>query len=177
MTLKASYRASEQKLRVELLSASNLLPLDANGSSDPFVQLTLEPRHEFPELAPRETQKHKKDLHPLFDETFEFLVPAEPCQKDGACLLLTVLDHDTLGADDLEGEAFLPLRSVHGLDGAEEPGEVPQTRLPLTYPAPDGDPLLRLLEIRKGDREAQAFVKLRRQRAKQASQHAPQPGR
>lgn len=41
------------------------------GSSDPFIQLTLEPRHEFPELAPRETQKHRKDLHPLFDETFE----------------------------------------------------------------------------------------------------------
>ncbi|KAK1330818.1 hypothetical protein QTO34_008756 [Cnephaeus nilssonii] len=176
VTIKASYRASEQKLRVELLSASNLLPLDANGSSDPFVQLTLEPRHEFPELAPRETQKHKKDLHPLFDETFEFLVPAEPCRKDGACLLLTVLDHDTLGADDLEGEAFLPLRSVHGLSGTEEPGEVPQTRLPLTYPLPNGDPILRLLESRKGDREAQAFVKLRRQRAKQASQHAPSQG-
>ncbi|XP_064439629.1 protein unc-13 homolog D isoform X6 [Mirounga angustirostris] len=177
VTVKASYRTSEQKLRVELLSASSLLPLDSNGSSDPFVQLTLEPRHEFPELAPRETQKHKKDLHPLFDETFEFLVPAEPCQKDGACLLLTVLDHDTLGADDLEGEAFLPLRSVPGLTGPEEPGEVPQTRLPLTYPALNGDPILQLLESRKGDREAQAFVRLRRQRAKQASQHAPRPGR
>lgn len=68
------------------------------------------------------------------------LVPAEPCRKDGACLLLTVLDHDTLGADDLEGEAFLPLRSVHGLSGTEEPGEVPQTRLPLTYPLPNGRP-------------------------------------
>lgn len=67
-------------------------------------------------------------------------MPAEPCQKDGACLLLTVLDHDTLGADDLEGEAFLPLRSVPGLTGAEEPGEVPQTRLPLTYPALNGRP-------------------------------------
>ncbi|XP_042823436.1 protein unc-13 homolog D isoform X1 [Panthera tigris] len=177
VTVKVSYRASEQKLRVELLSASSLLPLDSNGSSDPFVQLTLEPRHEFPELAPRETQKHKKDLHPLFDETFEFLVPAEPCRKDGACLLLTVLDHDTLGADDLEGEAFLPLRSVPGLTGTEEPGEVPQTRLPLTYPAPNGDPILQLLESRKGDREAQVFVRLRRQRAKQASQHAPKPGR
>ncbi|XP_032178497.1 protein unc-13 homolog D isoform X5 [Mustela erminea] len=176
VTVKASYRASEQKLRVELLSASSLLPLDSNGSSDPFVQLTLEPRHEFPELAPRETQKHKKDLHPLFDETFEFLVPAEPCLKDGACLLLTVLDHDTLGADDLEGEAFLPLRSVPGLTGTEEPGEVPQTRLPLTYPALNGDPVLQLLESRKGDREAQVFVRLRRQRAKQASQHAPRPG-
>ncbi|XP_073654355.1 protein unc-13 homolog D isoform X3 [Tursiops truncatus] len=137
VTVKASYRASEQKLRVELLSASSLLPLDSNGSSDPFVQLTLEPRHEFPELAPRESQKHKKELHPLFDETFEFLVPAEPCQKDGACLLLTVLDHDTLGADDLEGEAFLPLCSVPGLTGTVEPGDVPQTRLPLTYPAPN----------------------------------------
>lgn len=60
--------------------------------------------------------------------------------KDGACLLLTVLDHDTLGADDLEGEAFLPLRSVPGLTGTEEPGEVPQTRLPLTYPALNGRP-------------------------------------
>ncbi|XP_022378995.1 protein unc-13 homolog D isoform X1 [Enhydra lutris kenyoni] len=176
VTVKASYRASEQKLRVELLSASSLLPLDSNGSSDPFVQLTLEPRHEFPELAPRETQKHKKDLHPLFDETFEFLVPAEPCLKDGACLLLTVLDHDTLGADDLEGEAFLPLRSVPGLTGTEEPGEVPQIRLPLTYPALNGDPVLQLLESRKGDREAQVFVRLRRQRAKQASQRAPRPG-
>lgn len=37
-----------------------------------------------------------------------------------------------------------------------------------------GDPILQLLESRKGDREAQAFVRLRRQRAKQASQ---QPGR
>ncbi|XP_031210680.1 protein unc-13 homolog D isoform X5 [Mastomys coucha] len=176
VTVKASYRASEQRLHVELLSASSLLPLDSNGSSDPFVQLTLEPRHEFPELAPRETQKHKKELHPLFDETFEFLVPAEPCQKDWACLLLTVLDHDTLGADDLEGEAFLPLCRVPGLTGCVEPGETPQMRLPLTYPAPNGDPILRLLESRKGDREAQAFVKLRRQRAKQASQHAPLQG-
>ncbi|XP_055448023.1 protein unc-13 homolog D [Psammomys obesus] len=176
VTIKAVYRACEQKLHVELLSASNLLPLDSNGSSDPFVQLTLEPRHEFPELAPRETQKHKKELHPLFDESFEFLVPAEPCQKAWACLLLTVLDHDTLGADDLEGEAFLPLCRVPGLTGCEEPGETPQMRLPLTYPASNGDPILRLLESRKGDREAQAFVKLRKQRAKQASQHAPHLG-
>lgn len=52
--------------------------------------------------------------------------------------MLTVLDHDTLGKDDLEGEAFLPLASVPGLAGHQEPGEVPQTRLPLTYPATNG---------------------------------------
>ena len=54
-----------------MCATTRLLPGHLPGSSDPFVQLTLEPRHEFPELAPRETQKHKKDLHPLFDETFE----------------------------------------------------------------------------------------------------------
>lgn len=31
VTVKASYRSSEQKLHVELLSASSLLPLDSNG--------------------------------------------------------------------------------------------------------------------------------------------------
>ncbi|XP_007482696.2 protein unc-13 homolog D isoform X2 [Monodelphis domestica] len=168
ITIKASYRLSEQKLRIEVLSASNLLPLDSNGTSDPFVQLTLEPRHEFTEVAPRETQKFKKELHPLFDEAFEFLVSPESCQKEGNCLLLTVLDHDTLGKDDLEGEAFLPLSAVLQLSGDNQPGQVPQTRLPLTYPASNGDPILQLLDIRKSDREAQAFVKLRRQRAKQA---------
>ncbi|XP_072501830.1 protein unc-13 homolog D isoform X5 [Notamacropus eugenii] len=168
ITIKVFYRLSEQKLRIEVLSASNLLPLDSNGTSDPFVQLTLEPRHEFAEVAPRETQKFKKELHPLFDEAFEFLVSPESCQKEGNCLLFTVLDHDRLGTDDLEGEAFLPLNTVLGLSGDNNPGQVPQTRLPLIYPASNGDPILQLLDIRKGDREAQAFVKLRRQRAKQA---------
>uniref|UniRef100_A0A8C3SEU4 Unc-13 homolog D n=1 Tax=Chelydra serpentina TaxID=8475 RepID=A0A8C3SEU4_CHESE len=173
VTIKALYRPSEQKLRVEVLNAVNLIPLDSNGSSDPFVQLTLEPRHEFPEVVARTTQCWKNELHPLFDEAFEFLVPPEKCQQDGACLLLTVLDHDTVGTDDLEGEAFFPLCNVPGLTGNEEaadPARVSQTRLPLMHPKPTGDPLLKLLESRKGDKEAQAFVKLRKQRAKQSKE-------
>ncbi|XP_011821020.1 PREDICTED: protein unc-13 homolog D [Mandrillus leucophaeus] len=144
VTVKACYRASEQKLRVELLSASSLLPLDSNGSSDPFVQLTLEPRHEFPELAARETQKHKKDLHPLFDETFELGSP--------------------------EMATFGPKGwGTWDKSTACPPASDPQT------PLSAGDPILQLLEGRKGDREAQVFVRLRRHRAKQASQHASRP--
>uniref|UniRef100_A0A2K5YZ72 Unc-13 homolog D n=1 Tax=Mandrillus leucophaeus TaxID=9568 RepID=A0A2K5YZ72_MANLE len=166
VTVKACYRASEQKLRVELLSASSLLPLDSNGSSDPFVQLTLEPRHEFPELAARETQKHKKDLHPLFDETFEF-VPA------ALCLL-----HDRMRLSDhllsWAGEGLSlccapPHSSLPPPGTACPPASDPQT------PLSAGDPILQLLEGRKGDREAQVFVRLRRHRAKQASQHASRP--
>uniref|UniRef100_G3U3P7 Unc-13 homolog D n=1 Tax=Loxodonta africana TaxID=9785 RepID=G3U3P7_LOXAF len=174
VTVKASYQASEQKLRVELLSASSLLPLDSNGESTPFVQLSLA-GSSHPGLSPCIWRNGSEQGRQLSLCPLPSLVPAEPCQKEGACLLLTVLDHDTLGADDLEGEAFLPLCSVPGLPGSEEPEEVPQTRLPLTYPAPSGDPILQLLESR-GDREAQAFVRMRRQRAKQAAQHPPRPG-
>ncbi|KAM6050015.1 protein unc-13 homolog D isoform 3-T3 [Theristicus caerulescens] len=173
VTIKALYRPSEQKLRVEVLNAVNLIPLDSNGSSDPFVQLTLEPRHEFPEVVARTTQCKRNELHPLFDEAFDFLIPPEKCRQEGACLLLTVFDYDTLGANDLEGEAFFPLRHLPGLDTDEDQadaGRVPQTRLPLTHPKPTGDEILQLLESRKGDKEAQAFVKLRKQRAKQSKE-------
>uniref|UniRef100_G1MZP0 Uncharacterized protein n=1 Tax=Meleagris gallopavo TaxID=9103 RepID=G1MZP0_MELGA len=175
VTIKALYRPSEQKLRVEVLNAANLIPLDSNGSSDPFVQLTLEPRHEFPEVVARSTQCKRNELHPLFDEAFEFLIPSEKCRQDGACLLLTVFDYDTLGSNDLEGEAFFPLCHVPGLDADEDQadmGWVPQTRLPLTHPKPGGDEILQLLECRKGDKEAQAFVRLRKQRAKQSKETA-----
>ncbi|XP_050837509.1 protein unc-13 homolog D isoform X3 [Serinus canaria] len=172
VTIKALYRPSEQKLRVEVLNATNLIPLDSNGSSDPFVQLTLEPRHEFPEVVARTTQCKRNELHPLFDEAFDFLIPSEKCRQEGACLLLTVFDYDLLGSNDLEGEAFFPLCRLPGLDSEEDEadmGRVPQTRLPLMHPKPM-DEILQLLESRKRDKEAQAFVKVRKQRAKQSKE-------
>lgn len=99
VTLLTSYRRSDQRLRVEVLNAANLLPMDSNGEfmrivqkmsiankystvpddtsipssgfSDPFVQLSLEPIHVFPEVESRCTQIKSRDLNPLFDEAFE----------------------------------------------------------------------------------------------------------
>lgn len=95
---------------------------------------------------------------------------------------MTVLDHDTLRTDDFEGEAFLSLKAIPGVAGGKEgdglssqPDAIPaQIRLPLMHPKPNEDSILRLLESRKGEREAQAFVKKRRQREKQ-SQERIQP--
>ncbi|KAM7382119.1 hypothetical protein PAMA_012811 [Pampus argenteus] len=184
VTLLTSYKRSDQRLRVEVLNAVNLLPMDSNGLSDPFVQLCLEPQHIFPEIEPRCTQIKSCDLNPLFDETFEFLVSLDQCQSTGACLVVTVLDHDTLRTDDFEGEAFLALKSIPGVAGRREaaadgldsqPDAIPaQIRLSLMHPKPNDDGILRLLESRRGEREAQAFVKKRRQREKQ-SQEGIQP--
>uniref|UniRef100_A0A667ZQK3 Unc-13 homolog D n=1 Tax=Myripristis murdjan TaxID=586833 RepID=A0A667ZQK3_9TELE len=179
VTLLASYRRSDHKLRIEVLNAANLLPMDSNGFSDPFVQLCLEPRHTFAEVEPRCTQIKSCDLNPLFDEAFEFMVSLEQCQAQGACLVVTVLDHDTLRADDFEGEAFLALKGIPGVGGSGGAGaedgppldpSPAQIRLPLMHPKPNDDGILKLLESRKGDREAQAFVKKRRQREKQSQE-------
>ncbi|KAK1881404.1 Protein unc-13 like D [Dissostichus eleginoides] len=148
------------------------------GLSDPFVQLCLEPNHIFPEVEPRCTQIKNCDLNPLFDEAFEFLISLEQCQASGACLVVTVFDHDTLRTDDFEGEAFLGLKAIPGVAGQMEgnelslhPDAVPaQIRLSLMHPKPNDDNILRLLESRRGEREAQAYAKKRRQREKQSQE-------
>ncbi|XP_056284978.1 protein unc-13 homolog D isoform X2 [Pseudoliparis swirei] len=178
VTLLASYSRSDQRLRVEVLNAVNLLPMDFNGLSDPFVQLCLEPQHTFPELEPRCTRIWSRDLNPLFEEAFEFLVSLGQCQAPGACLVLTVMDHDILMTDDFEGEAFLALKAIPGVAGelkgdglSSQPEAVPaQIRLPLMHPKPNEDTILTLLESRKGERGAQAYVKKRRQREKQSKE-------
>ncbi|XP_072568326.1 protein unc-13 homolog D isoform X1 [Paramormyrops kingsleyae] len=165
VTLIGSYKRSDQKLHIEVLNAVNLIPMDSNGFSDPFVQLSLEPRHVFPEVEHRRTQIKNRELNPLFEEAFEFLVSLEQCNAAGASLLLTVLDHDTIGSDDFEGEAFLSLRAIPGVSGTASQAPT-QIRLPLMHPKPNEDNILKLLEARKADRDAQAFVKLRRQKEK-----------
>ncbi|XP_059387307.1 protein unc-13 homolog D-like [Carassius carassius] len=170
VTLITSYKRSENKLHVEVLNAVNLIPLDSNGSSDPFVQLFLEPKHLFPQVEPRSTKIKNCDLNPLFEESFEFIITLEQCQSPGACLLVTVLDHDTLSSDDFEGEAFLSLKAVPGVGGRQPDPTPAQIRLPLMHPKPNSENILKLLEARKCEREAQAFVKLRRQREKKSQE-------
>ncbi|XP_066560989.1 protein unc-13 homolog D isoform X2 [Amia ocellicauda] len=170
ITLIGFYKKSDQQLHIEVLNAVSLIPLDSNGSSDPFVQLSLEPRHRFPQVESRCTQIKKSDLNPLFEESFEFRVPVEQCHAAGSCLVLTVLDHDTLRSDDFEGEAFLSLRAIPGIGGSQEQAPNAQIRLPLMHPKRNEDNILKMLESRKGDREAQSFVKLRRQREKKSQE-------
>ncbi|KAM4032915.1 protein unc-13 homolog D isoform 2-T2 [Anomaloglossus baeobatrachus] len=172
VTVKVSYRQSEQKLHVEILNAVNLLPLDSNGSSDPFVQLTLEPKHIFPAVEPRSTEVKKSELNPLYDESFDFLVTPEQCEVPGACLLLTVYDYDAILSNELEGEAFLSLKDVPGLkEEINDPlANIPQMRVALTHPKINGDRILQLLESRRSEKEAAIFIKLRKQRARQSKE-------
>lgn len=98
-----------------MLHARDIIPLDPNGFSDPFVIIELLPHRIFPHCNEQQTNVHKKTLHPIFDECFEFSVSLEQCRSPGAMIAFTVMDHDVLTANDFAGEAFLALGSIPGV--------------------------------------------------------------
>ncbi|MBN3306410.1 BAIP3 protein, partial [Amia calva] len=162
ISVKCYYEAADQRLTVEVLHAADLIALDANGLSDPFVIVELCPHHLFPTTKSQRTQVKNKTLHPVFDELFQFHVSPEQYRKKFACIEFTVMDHDWLSTNDFAGEATAPLSDFCGPDKAVLPGggkAVQPLILQLSRPKPSDKPILKMLEARAGDREAQEFVK------------------
>ncbi|XP_064178440.1 BAI1-associated protein 3-like isoform X2 [Anguilla rostrata] len=169
ISVKCYYEASDQRLTVEILHAANLIALDANGLSDPFVIVELCPRHLFPAAKSQRTQVKPKTLHPVFDELFQFHVSPEQYRHSSSCVTFTVMDYDWLSTNDFAGEAIVPLSDLCGLDKPSSHGGgtmVQPLILHLSRPKPSGKtqsngdkPILKMLEARTTDREAQEFVK------------------
>ncbi|XP_025049368.1 BAI1-associated protein 3 [Alligator sinensis] len=162
ISVKCYYEASEQKLHVEVLHAADLIALDANGLSDPFVIIELCPHHVFPMVKSQRTQVKAKTLNPVYDELFHFSVTYKQCRRRAACILFTVMDHDWLSSNDFAGEAVMPMNLICGLNELEVSGglkNVQPTVLKLTRPkANNVKSILKMLEGRM-DKEAQEFVK------------------
>ncbi|EHB14095.1 BAI1-associated protein 3, partial [Heterocephalus glaber] len=161
LSIRCYYEAAEQRLTVEVLHAADLLPLDTNGLSDPFVIVELGPPHLFPLVRSQRTQVKSRTLHPVYDELFHFSVSAEACRRRGACVLFTVMDHDWLSTNDFAGEAALGLSGVSGISRPQVGGGMragqPIT-LHLRRPRAQVRSTLRMLEGRT-NKEAQEFVK------------------
>uniref|UniRef100_A0A672QVE4 BAI1 associated protein 3 n=1 Tax=Sinocyclocheilus grahami TaxID=75366 RepID=A0A672QVE4_SINGR len=98
ISLKCYYDAPEQRLTVEILHAADLIALDANGLSDPFVIVELCPHHLFPTAR-------SQLPHQLLTLTLD----PEQYRHRCACLTFTVMDYDWLSTNDFAGEAVAPL--------------------------------------------------------------------
>ncbi|XP_078273899.1 BAI1-associated protein 3 [Rhinoraja longicauda] len=163
LCIKCHYEVAEHKLYIDILHATNLIALDTNGLSDPFVIIELAPEHLFPGAKSQRTQVKNKTLHPIFDEQFTFTV-SEKCSNDIACLHFTVMDHDWLSTNDFAGEAVLLLQEIHGFHKPAIAGGIKNISpifLKLTHPdSTVMKPIVKILEGRPGDREAQDFVKM-----------------
>ncbi|XP_032788446.2 BAI1-associated protein 3 isoform X1 [Daphnia magna] len=155
-------------LSVEILSARDVIPLDPNGLSDPFVIVELLPRRLFPNCGEQQTTVKRRTLHPVFDECFEFPVTLEQCRQETAMLLFTVMDYDVLTANDFAGEALLSLNTVPGVaatpQGLDTFHGLKQIDLVLMHQPNKHHPILSVLESRVWDRTAQEFAKKQRER-------------
>ncbi|RXM32384.1 BAI1-associated protein 3 [Acipenser ruthenus] len=141
ISVKCYYEASEQKLYVEILHAADLIALDTNGLSDPFVIIELCPQHWFPTAKSQRTQVKNKTLHPVFDELFQFQVTPAQYKKRFACIVFTVMDYDWLSTNDFAGEAICRLSDFCGPDKPSVPGGVKNVQpliLHLARPKPSG---------------------------------------
>ncbi|CAH1112489.1 unnamed protein product [Psylliodes chrysocephalus] len=159
---------NHDSLCVEVLHARDIIPLDPNGFSDPFVIIELLPHRVFPHCSEQQTNVHKKTLHPIFDECFEFSVSLEQCRYPGTMIAFTVMDHDVLTANDFAGEAFLSLGSIPGVadtgSGVDNFHGLKPVELVLMQQHQRNHPILQILESRFGDRTALEFVKKQKQR-------------
>lgn len=150
---------NHDSLCVEVLSARDVIPLDPNGLSDPFVVVELLPKRLFPKTHEQTTNVQKKTLNPVWDECFEFAVCLEACRCQLAALSLSVWDRDVLTADDFAGEAFVALARVPGVHSHAPPDPLRPLELPLMQLHDRNHPILQILESRTTDKLALDFIK------------------
>uniref|UniRef100_H2U7M8 C2 domain-containing protein n=1 Tax=Takifugu rubripes TaxID=31033 RepID=H2U7M8_TAKRU len=94
------------KLIVGILQAQDLAAMDMGGTSDPYVKVFLLPDKK----KKYETKVQRKNLCPVFNETFIFKIPY--AELGGKTLVLQVFDFDRFSKHDMIGEIKIPMNSV-----------------------------------------------------------------
>ncbi|XP_076599691.1 fer-1-like protein 4 [Chaetodon auriga] len=89
-------------VRVYIVKATNLAPTDPNGKADPYLVVRVGQQSQ-----DTKDRYIPKQLNPIFGEVFEFTV-SFPLETE---LVIKVMDHDLVGADDVIGETRIDLEN------------------------------------------------------------------
>ncbi|XP_023654374.1 synaptotagmin Va [Paramormyrops kingsleyae] len=100
------YNFTDNQLIVGILQAQDLAAMDMGGTSDPYVKVYMLPdkKKKF------ETKVQRKNLSPVFNETFTFKIPY--AELGGKTLVLQVYDFDRFSKHDVIGEVKIPMNTV-----------------------------------------------------------------
>uniref|UniRef100_A0A671X9G5 Synaptotagmin Va n=1 Tax=Sparus aurata TaxID=8175 RepID=A0A671X9G5_SPAAU len=100
------YNFTDNQLIVGIIQAQDLPAMDMGGTSDPYVKVYFLPdkKKKF------ETKVQRKNLCPVFNETFTFKIPFNDLA--GQTLVLQVFDFDRFGKHDVIGEIKIPMNSI-----------------------------------------------------------------
>lgn len=101
LSFSLRYDYEEQALVVRILKALDLPAKDFTGTSDPYVKIYLLPERK----KKFQTRVHRKNLNPMFDESFCFpVVYDELCNRK---LHFSVYDFDRFTSHDMIGEVVV----------------------------------------------------------------------
>nr|XP_022906432.1 synaptotagmin-like protein 2 [Onthophagus taurus] len=100
--LSLCYNTKRRALLVTVCRCENLLPMDNNGYSDPFVKLLLRPD---PHHRKHKTSIKWKELNPIFNEEFAF--ETRPTELSTQSLHIAVWDKDYGKSNDYLGGLVL----------------------------------------------------------------------
>ncbi|XP_051925390.1 synaptotagmin Vb isoform X1 [Hippocampus zosterae] len=100
------YNFTDSQLIVGILQAQDLAAMDMGGTSDPYVKVFLLPDKK----KKYETKVQRKNLCPVFNETFFFKIPY--AELGGKTLVLQVFDFDRFSKHDMIGDIKIPMNSV-----------------------------------------------------------------
>lgn len=89
-------------VRVYIVKATDLHPMDLNGKADPYVVLQLGSK----KISDKENYVSKQ-LNPVFGKCFEI----ECCFPQDSMLTVQIFDWDLVGSDDLIGETKIDLEN------------------------------------------------------------------
>ncbi|XP_077460197.1 fer-1-like protein 4 [Stigmatopora argus] len=89
-------------VRIYVVKATNLAPSDPNGKSDPYLVVRIGAQYQ-----DTKDRYVPKQLNPMFGEVFELTV-SFPLETE---VVIRVMDHDILGADDVIGETRVDLEN------------------------------------------------------------------
>ncbi|EIW70089.1 hypothetical protein TREMEDRAFT_71520 [Tremella mesenterica DSM 1558] len=103
-------------LRVDVLHAKNLMAADRSGKSDPYVVFTLNGQRVF------KSETKKKNLSPVWDESFEVMVPSRVSAK----FAFEINDWDRVGTSTSLGGGAIDLANL-------EPFESTEVTLPVVH--------------------------------------------
>ncbi|XP_011870494.1 PREDICTED: synaptotagmin-5 isoform X1 [Vollenhovia emeryi] len=126
--LRLRYDFDKSDLDVHLIEAHDLAGSDQGGFNDPYVKLTLSPEVD---SRKRQTQIHRNDPNPFFDQHFKFPVSYEELQEK--TLVLQVFDYDRFSRNDVVGSVRVAMDSLElasSTSSVEVWGEIARERKP-----------------------------------------------